>query len=74
MDPPPQKKKKMCLGAEQKKHNEKPVGGQVLETEQPDMVSRLERMHPVSGMSVICIVLWRDLLNKIHSRVSFLLV
>lgn len=51
--PPPPKKKK-CLGAEQKKHNEEPVGGQVLETEQPDTVSRLGRMHPVSGMSVIC--------------------
>lgn len=51
----------MCLGAEQKTYNEKPVSGQVLEKEQPDTLSQassqrscLERMRPVSGMSVIC--------------------
>lgn len=50
----------MCL-SEQKTHNKKPVSGQVLEMEQPDTLSlalspqsRLERMRPVSGASVIC--------------------
>lgn len=67
--------------AEQKTHNEKPVSGQVLDREQPDTLSqalspqsRLERMRPVSGSSVICksasFFLMSDLFSKIHSRVE----
>lgn len=69
-----------CVGeAEQKTHNETPVRGQVLETEQPDTLSwalwpqiRLGRMHPVSGPSVICktFSFTSDLLKKIHSKVE----